>query len=666
MPFSAVRRLRPLLALLLAWTALLLTAGPPPAAAQVGGQAGTLNSVSVPSSNITYNSFGIVATLTPLGGNTIVYFRWRPQGSSGNWAEDVSQGRGNTVSALARNLTPSTTYDVQASLSRTFPSGQIVTTTGRTAAPPAISLTGLTLGTATATSIPATVTYGTGQGTIYLRYRAGSAAWLTRTIPVSLSDARSMTVRDITGLSPSTTYTFEASVNSGYNPKRTATRRTAAAPTLSVTNISYDNIGETSARATVTLSATPLSSTRVYLRLRVSGGSYGAAQSNTTTARTVQFNLSPLTTSTTYNAQAATNASFSGAYTGQSFTTTRSSAPASVSDIQMGNISYNAASALVLLANAEATNTVYFRYRPAAATAHTAWTQETGSTTTASIRFNLSDLAASTSYRVEASLQSTFPAGGATEVTTFPTSAPPEQALVPNQSVYLEPDPSAIRYYQNTNHEFTVRGESQFFPVSVSSGSISLVRVFPENEAPAMPCDPNTANPPVENLTVSDKFELQVCSDTYGNVRLYVHEQSGDQRQLAFYNLPLNRREQRVTVETLPVPGSSDPGGDFIGLAIVINALCGVAGFSCDTILLRNVVVLAAVGILYAVPVVSGVYAGFPAGGLGIGTVLALIGLSLGYLLAGLPLWMVTIAVGGVAMLGLLGLISMMKSAGRV
>ena len=437
-------------------------------------------------------------------------------------------------------------------------------------------------------------------------------------------------------------------------------------PSRSVTNLTYDNIGETSARATVTLSATPLSSQRVYLRLRVSGGSYGVAESQTTTSNTVRFNLRPLTTSTTYNAQAATNASFSGAYTGQAFTTTRSSAPASVVDIQMGNISYNAASALVLLANADDTNTVYFRYRPAAAQDHTTWTQETGSTTTSSIRFNLTDLAASTSYRVEASLQSTFPAGGATEVTTFPTSAPPEQALVPNQSVYLEPDPSAIRYYQNTDHEFTVRGEGQFFPVTVSSGASGLVKVFPENEVPAMPCDQNTANPPVSDLTSSDKFELRVCGDIYGNVRLYINEQGGDQRQVAFYNLPLNRREQRVTVETLPVPGSSDPGGDYIGLSIVINALCGVAGFSCDTILLRNVLVLAVVAILFAVPIVYGVYAGFPAGGLGIGVVLALIGLSLGYLLAGLPLWMVTIAVGLVAMLGLLGLFTTLKAAGRM
>ena len=242
MPFSAVRRRLPLLALLLAWTALLLTAGPPPAAAQVGGQAGTVTRVDV--INITYNTFTIVVYINQQGGNTPIYIRWRPQGSSGNWAEFATlAGTSQTnVGTQRSGLTPSTTYDVQASTVRTFASGSTVSTTGRTADPPAISLTGLTLGTATATSIPATVTYGTGQGTIYLRYRAGSAAWLTRTIPVSLSDARSMTVRDITGLSPSTTYTFEASVNSSYNPKRTATRRTAAAPTLSVTNISYDNI----------------------------------------------------------------------------------------------------------------------------------------------------------------------------------------------------------------------------------------------------------------------------------------------------------------------------------------------------------------------------------------------------------------------------------------
>ncbi|MXY47251.1 MAG: hypothetical protein F4Y44_09770 [Chloroflexi bacterium] len=175
--------------------------------------------------------------------------------------------------------------------------------------------------------------------------------------------------------------------------------------------------------ATVSIANAGAGQKTVYLRYRVSGGQWGAAQSGTTSGSSRAFSLSGLSAGTTYNVQAALNSSFSGSRTATFTTTTTNSPPPStpsVSGVTVSGITQTSATATVSIANAGAgQKTVYLRYRVNGGS----WSAtQTKTTSGSSAAFSLADLTAGTSYEVEASLASDF---SDSRTATFTTSAQP-------------------------------------------------------------------------------------------------------------------------------------------------------------------------------------------------------------------------------------------------
>ena len=645
----------------------------------------TLSGLVLASDSTTATSLTFAATVSNPGGVVrTVYYRYGQGSNPTSWSDWDDRGSAVTSGATATvllpitGLTAGTAYTVQATLTSTGADARAGTSSasGTTSAAALPSLSGLVLssGSTTATGLTFTATVSNPGGvsrTVYYRYGQGSnpSSWSTWGNRASTaSTASTVTVSlPITGLTAATTYTVQATLTSTGADARTGSRSASGTTSSgvaqpSIGSVTITNRAQTAATATVSISDPGSSSLTVYLRVRVAGGAWGTASTRQTATGSAVFSLTGLTAGTNYEVQAALNSAFTSPQP-QTFSTL-AAAVIRVSGIQTGNLSHNSASVFVTVANPDGnTQTVNLRYRPRGSS--DAWSEVSANTNTASTDFSLFGLEASTTYDLQASLDSTFPPGTETATQQLSTTAAPETPVRLNESVRLEPDPSQYRYRNGDSRTFELVGEDSLFPVVVYTRS-SNIRI---TGTPGQTCE--TAGDRVDNLDRGDEIRVLVCTDAFGNAIVSVDEAGGNERSLARYPLPLDRRDVPVEVDPVPLfdvtdPRVTDAGGDAIGLAIVINSFCGLMGAACDTGLISTFAVLAVALAVTVIPTVFSLQTGYPIGTMAFGFVLGILVLMLGYLFGVLPLWMAGVAVLAIGMIGFLALAVTFRGLGRM
>ena len=244
------------------------------------------------------------------GQERTVYFRWRA-GATGIYITGTA--RGTTTATLAlTGLTPSTEYQAEVSLDSDYTDATAVTFT--TLTPPTISsVTASNLGR-TSAILDAAIQDGAGQErTVYFRWRAGATGiYITGT-------ARGTTTATLalTGLTPSTEYQAEVSLDSDYTDATAVTFTTLTPPTIS--SVTASNLGRTSAILDAAIQDGAGQERTVYFRWRAGAtGIYITGTARGTTTATLA--LTGLTPSTEYQAEVSL-ASFYAGSTNVDFTT---------------------------------------------------------------------------------------------------------------------------------------------------------------------------------------------------------------------------------------------------------------------------------------------------------------------------------------------------------
>ena len=484
----------------------------------------------------------------------------------------------------------------------------------------------------------------TGQGynlpRIYYRYRAaGEVIYSTGELP----GANSFTI-SLTGLAVATTYTLQASFNADF----TGTVVTTTGTTLGgvgIASIDYSGIGQTEAVASITIQNAGTRLRTVYFRFRATGGEYGPTLVQATNVGLARFTLVGLQPGTTYDTQAALDATFTMPFNGPTFDTPG----LAVTLLELGNISSNSARIYVGMSNPIAQSlTVNLRWRIVGNTED--WLTRTATTNTEAAVFDLTDLEQQTSYNVEASLIDSFPTGELTLTKVLVTATSPQQLLRVNESVRLDPNPTQYGYGFGDVREFDVIGEATFFPVTVSTDS-QHIRITASFTAT---CD--TAGFEATDLPANSRIRILVCADRFGNATLKVDESSSGRRLLARYSINLDRTEGTVITE-IPedMRVATPPGGmtgDSSGLGIIFTALCTVMQQRCDIPLLTGGAVMLAALAATVIPTMFSLQTGFPVGTSAFGIVLGILVLTLGYLLGALPLAVLAVSVLVVALIG--------------
>ena len=363
-----------------------------------------------------------------------VYLRYRESG--GSWSAAQSDTTSGSSSAFSlTGLNAGTAYEVEASLASDF-SGSVTATFTTLAPPPGVG--SITIGSVTRTSATATVNIdnaGTAQKTVYLRHRASGGLW--NAAQSGTTSGASMAF-SLTGLSAGTTYNVQASLASDFSGSQTATFTTLSppqpppspaptatpsptptvTPSPSASSVSINGITQTSATATVNIDNAGTAQKTVYLRYRASGGSWGAAQSGTTSGSSRAFSLTGLTAGTTYNVQASLSSGFSGSRTA-SFTTLSQSGvqpptpnsgtppQPSLAGLQVSDITQISAVANAQIENpGTGENTAYLRHRELGTTQWSAIDSETSEGET--ISFYINSLDPGATCEVQVSFDSDF------------------------------------------------------------------------------------------------------------------------------------------------------------------------------------------------------------------------------------------------------------------
>ena len=329
-------------------------------------------------------------------------------------------------------LQDGTTYQVAVALSEDF-SGMAIEQCTTLAAP---SLSGISVGSITQTSAIATVTIanpGTAQKIVYLQYRVdGTSEWSDSALTAT-TDGPNATIY-MTGLIADTEYEVEVSLDSSFTNVVSETFTTLRFPSIS--NLEVEDETKNSATAVITIADPDGSSHTVHLRYRTTtpqgvwNGTQTAnsnkvtiekeldsGETSTTVIGRAKINVSGLTPDTEYEAEVSLASDF-----GVSETDTFRTLPPDpvVSKVSVNSIRQTTATAAVDIANTNGnTQTVSLRYRTT--TLRGAWSGiKTATSTTDSASIDLSGLAPSTEYDVQASLDNSFPATR-TKSATFTT-----------------------------------------------------------------------------------------------------------------------------------------------------------------------------------------------------------------------------------------------------
>ena len=261
---------------------------------------------------------------------------------------------------------------------------------------------------------------GTAQNTVNLRYSVdGEDSWTDHT----KTETGSTVEFPLSSLTAGTTYEVEAWLGNDTDNKVTATFTTSMAPSIS--SISVGGITKTSATATVNMANHGDAQNTVNLRYSVDGEDSWTDHTKTETGSTVEFPLSSLTAGTTYEVEAWLGSATDNKVTA-TFMTIQAAAvtPPSISSVRVLNIAQTSARVVVGLANANAEQRVYLKYKLSSAQWPTTSPQNT-THTNGSATFILSSLTAGTGYHVRVSLNSDMSDATTRSFTT--TSPPPPQ-----------------------------------------------------------------------------------------------------------------------------------------------------------------------------------------------------------------------------------------------
>ena len=364
---------------------------------------------SVAAQNLKSTAAEVVVEARNPGGK--LYLRYRAQ-ASGPWTKTETEQAvtSSPVQFSLSGLWAETQYQVQASFDEDFGTG-VRSGSFTTLVAPTVS--SMTAGGITKTTATVTVTVANPEGSaLHLRYQAdGDATWTT----TSKAASSSTVTFSLSSLTAGTDYDLEASFDSGFSGKTTASFTTTPEP--SVLAASPGSITETTATVTVTVANSDGSS--VSLRHQADGSTTWTTTSKTvsSSSSSVQFDLSGLTASTTYDLEASFDSSFSAGVASATFTTTTPAA--SVSSVSAGSITKTSATVSLEVAH-PAGATVYLRYR---AGSSGSWTTKSKAASASPVTFALTGLTAGTKYELEASFSSDFSAGVASA--TFTTKPPP-------------------------------------------------------------------------------------------------------------------------------------------------------------------------------------------------------------------------------------------------
>ena len=235
-------------------------------------------------------------------------------------------------------------------------------------------------------------------------------------------------------------------------------------------------------------------------------------------------------------------------------------------------------------------------------------------------------------------------------VTPIPTPTPRVQT---NEDVRIFPNPNDVAYAEGGYYQFATEGAAQHFPVKLRIGNTNAFSVTSGSTAN---CDVPTGT--VGDLERGDTFYLHVC-DAGGSPNSLVELlRESDDALMAKYSIHV-RGETAVSPERVPAPtGASDDVSerDVVGLTILVAALCEAIGISCDAGLVKNTVALVGSAFLGILPTLAaGGRVSTP--GIALGVVIFTLGMMLGYLLVGLPLWMPALAVVALVIAAGMGLL---------
>ena len=197
------------------------------------------------------------------------------------------------------------------------------------------------------TGATATVTVANADGsTVYLRHKAATDAdFGTAQEAAAAADAETVTFT-LSGLTAGRSYEVQASFDSTFQAGVQATAfSTKSAPSLS--RISMSNVMQTVATATLTV-VDPDGST-IYLRHKsATDANFGTAQESAASTETVSFTLTRLSAGLSYEVQASFDSNFQSGVRSTTFSTPPA---ASVTRVEMSNVSQTGATATVTVAN---------------------------------------------------------------------------------------------------------------------------------------------------------------------------------------------------------------------------------------------------------------------------------------------------------------------------
>ena len=233
-----------------------------------------------------------------------------------------------------------------------------------------------------------------------------------------------------------------------------------------------------------------------------------------------------------------------------------------------------------------------------------------------------------------------------------PTRTPipsPTPRLQTNVDVRIEPNPQGYAYELNhAPYPFALEGNPDSFPALVRSTDED-VRIT-ETSVASLDCGSST-EAELDDLGPGESFHLHICGSAGRAATLQVVRES-DRALLATHSI---RIAGALAPTPAPVPGPADPPAadvDRLKLGEFIEVVCDAANVGCNVGLLRNGLGALLSGGLFLVPTAvsrgrTSVYSA------GIGLALCIIGLFLGHLMIGMPLWFAAVPVVCVIFLAL-------------
>ena len=395
----------------------------------------------------------VIVNITDAQGGMMVYLRHRIWGSV-TWNNPETRTTFTTSASFdLMQLTPGTTYEIEASLDRGFPAASTIYGTFSTSPAHRISL--LSVGSITDTKVTVTANISRPQPrmTVYLRYRAqGAATWNGPEARTTSSSPLRLTLMD---LMPATQYEVEASLDNDFSDFMSKTFTTAEkGPTVS--QFGGGPISPTMAKVIVNITDAQ-GRMMVYLRYRIWGSvTWNSPETRTTSTTAASFDLMQLIPGTTYEIEASLDRGFSAVDTVSAIFTT---APAPrVAVVNVESITQTEATVTVSIFHPEEiSRMVYMRYRELP---EGDWSASQTETDALSVETVLSGLTPGMGYEVQASLYGAFPATDTQEqrfntlsvkpmelATPVPTSTPtptPTPTPVPTTTPTPTPTPTPV------------------------------------------------------------------------------------------------------------------------------------------------------------------------------------------------------------------------------